>query len=97
MKQYKKQKEMFSKVEAWRRSGMAMSAYAQSQGYTASGFEYWVRKYRKQIKKEDAEFVQLFPPAKSNTNPIQQQPPVKQSQGEIVFSFANGMTITINL
>ncbi|MDY0077212.1 MAG: hypothetical protein RBR87_08035 [Bacteroidales bacterium] len=96
MKRQEKSKEMFSKVEAWKRSGLTMSEYAQSQRYTTSGFEYWVRKYRKQFKKDNAKFVQVFPSAKTNSDPIEQQA-VKQSQGEIVFSFANGMTITINL
>jgi len=96
MKRQEKSKEMFLKVEAWKRSGLTMSEYAQSQGYTASGFEYWVRKYRKQFKKDNAEFVQIFPSAKTKTDPIEPHA-VKQSQGEIVFSFASGMTITINL
>lgn len=98
MKQDEKQKEMFSRVKAWKQSGMSMVSYAQSQGLSASGFEYWVSKYRKEYKKENTEFVQIFPSAKTNPKPMQaQQPPVERSQGEIVLSFANGTTIRINL
>lgn len=97
MKRGEKEKEMYQKIEAWKQSGMSMTSYANSQGFTASGFEYWVRKYRKHIKK-NIEFVQVFPSAKAEPQPMQAQHlSVEPSQGEIFFSFANGMTIRINL
>lgn len=98
MTKQEKAKEMYSKVEACKQSGLSMVAYAQSIGMSASGFEYWVRKYRKEHKKVNDAFVQIFPSIE--VNPEQKRfehPPVERSQGEIVFSFANGMTIRVSL
>lgn len=89
---------MYPKIEAWKQSGMSMTSYAKSQGMRASGFQYWVSKHRKEHKQDHTEFVQVFPSAKAKPQPMQvQHPTVEQNQGDIVFSFANGMTIRINL
>lgn len=98
MTKQEKAKEMCTKVAAWKQSGMSMIAYAQSIGMSPSGFEYWVRKYRKEYKKLNDEFVQVFPSIEGNSEQKRfQHPPVERSQGEIVFSFANGMTIRVSL
>lgn len=89
---------MYQKIEAWKQSGMSMTSYSKSQGMRTSGFQYWVSKHRKAHKKDHTEFVQIFPSAKAKPQPMQaQHPTVEQNQGDIVFSFANGMTIRINL
>lgn len=98
MKKGEKEKEVYLKVKAWEQSGMSMTSYAKSQGMSVSGFKYWVDKHRKAFKKEPTEFIQIFPSVKADPSQMQQQyPPVEHKPGEIVFSFANGMTIRINL
>ena len=98
MKREEKTKEMFLKVDAWKQSGMTILAYAQIQGLSVSSLKYWIYKQRKDLGKDQADFVELFPSAKSNPNPAQpQRLSVGQQQGEVVLSFANGLTITINL
>ena len=98
MKREEKTKEMFSKVDAWKQSGMTILAYAQIQGLSVSSLKYWIYKQRKDLGKVQADFVELFKSAKSNPNPAQpQRLSVGQQQGEVVLSFANGLTITINL
>ena len=98
MKREEKTKEMFSKVDAWKQSGMTILAYAQIQRLSVSSLKYWIYKQRKDLGKVQADFVELFPSAKSNPNPAQpQRLSVGQQQGEVVLSFANGLTITINL
>lgn len=98
MKRGEKKNEMYRKVKAWELSGMSMTSYAKTQGMRVSGFKYWVDKHLEERKKESTEFVQIFPSVKANPRPMQEQyPPVEHNSGEIVFSFANGMTIRINL
>jgi len=88
---------MLPKVEAWKQSGMKMAEYAQSIGMQTAAFEYWVRKFRKAQKKEDAGFVEIFPAAaKSKGQKPSVQRSADQHQGEIVFSFANGMSIKVS-
>jgi transposase-like protein len=87
---------MYPKVEAWKQSGMKMADYAKSIGMTRTAFEYWVRKFRRAPKKADAGFVEIFPAAtKGKYQEPSAQRAVDHSQGEIVFSFANGMSIKV--
>ena len=88
---------MHPKVEDWKQSGMNMTEYAASIGMKKAAFEYWVRKFRDAQKKTDAGFVEIFPPAaKANQQKPLVQRATEQSQGEIVFSFANGMSIKVS-
>jgi len=88
---------MLPKVEAWKQSGMKMAEYAQSIGMQPAAFEYWVRKFRDAQKKKDAGFVEIFPvAAKANQQKPLVQRAIEQPQGEIVFSFANGMSIKVS-
>jgi len=88
---------MLPKVEAWKQSGMKMADYAHSIGMQPTAFEYWVRKFRNAQKKKDAAFVEIFPEASKakQQDPLVQRT-IEQSQGEIVFSFANGMSIKVS-
>ncbi|MDO8897016.1 MAG: hypothetical protein Q7V19_05150 [Bacteroidales bacterium] len=89
--------DMYPKVEAWKQSGMNMAQYAQSIGLNKAVFEYWVRKFRKGQKKEDAGFVEILPTmSKEKEQKPSGQMPMQQHQGEIVFSFANGMSIKVS-
>ena len=88
---------MHPKVEAWKQSGMKMADYAQSIGMKKAAFEYWVRKFRDAQKKKDTGFVEIFPAAaKAKVQKPMVQRATEQSQGEIVFSFANGMSIKVS-
>lgn len=90
-------KNMYPHVEAWKQSGISMSAYGQSIGMQTAAFEYWVRKFRKAQKKEDAGFVEILPAlSKEKEQKPSGQMPMQQHQGEIVFSFANGMSIKVS-
>lgn len=88
---------MYPKVEAWKQSGMKMADYAQSIGMSRAAFEYWVRKFRKAHKKADAGFFEIFPiVTKGEEKKPSVQRVVDQPQGEIVFSFVNGMSIKVS-
>jgi transposase-like protein len=88
---------MYPKVEAWYQSGLSLSEYAQSIGMSKSAFEYWARKYRNAQKNKVGGFVEIFP---TSSNSMEQNPLAQkvaaQPQGEIVFSFANGMSIKVS-
>jgi transposase-like protein len=91
------EKDMYLKVEAWKQSGMNMTEYAKSIGMLKAAFEYWVRKFRNAQKKEDAGFVEILPTlSKEKEQKPSGQMPMQQHQGEIVFSFANGMSIKVS-
>lgn len=92
-----KEKDMYPKVEAWKQSGMNMTDYAASIGMKKAAFEYWVRKFRNAEKKRDAGFVEILPTlSKEKEQKPSVQMPMQQHQGEIVFSFANGMSIRVS-
>ena len=88
---------MYPKVEAWKQSGMTMADYAQSIGMNRTAFEYWVRKFRNAQNKKDVGFVEIFPSAAKakQQRPLAQRA-IEQSHSEIVFSFANGMSIKVS-
>ena len=90
-------KNMYPHVEAWKKSGISMSAYAQSIGMHAAAFEYWVKKFRKAQKKADVSFVEILPTSlKQKGQKRSGQMPTEQHQGDIVLSFANGLSIKIS-
>ena len=90
-------KNMYPHVEAWKQSGISLTAYAKSIGMQPAAFEYWVKKFRKEQKKADVGFVELLP-ASSQQGVLTQsgQIPTGQPQGNIVLSLANGMSIKIS-
>lgn len=92
-----KENDMYPKVEAWKQSGMNMTEYAASIGMKKAAFEYWVRKFRNAQKKRDAGFVEIFPtlPMQKDQKTVKPMP-MQEHQGEIVFSFANGMSIRVS-
>ena len=88
---------MLPKVEAWKQSGIKMAEYAQSIGMQPAAFEYWVRKFRNKQKKSDVGFVEILPTySKQKEQQPSGQMPTDQHHGEIVFSFANGMSIKVS-
>jgi len=88
---------MYPHVEAWKQSGISLTAYAKSIGLQSATFEYWVRKFRNEQKKADAGFVEILPTMSKQEGPKRSgQMPTEQRQGDIVLSFANGMSIKIS-
>jgi hypothetical protein len=88
---------MYPKVEAWKQSGMKMTEYAAFIGMKKAAFEYWVRKFRNAQKKRDAGFVEIFPAlSKQKDHKTVKSMPMQEHQGEIVFSFVNGMSIRVS-
>ena len=90
-------KNMHPHVEAWKKSGISMAAYAKSIGMQKAAFEYWVKKFRKEQKKADVGFVEILPASSQQKGRTRLgQMPTEQRQGDIVLSFANGMSIKIS-
>lgn len=90
-------KNMYPHVEAWKQSGLSMSAYAKSIGMQPAAFEYWIKKFRKQQKKTDVSFVEILPTSSQQKGQKRsEQMPTEQRQGDIVLSFSNGMSIKIS-
>ena len=75
MKREEKEKDMYDKILAWHQSGMGMASYARSQGMSLSGFKYWSTKHRKEHKKENTGFMQIYPSSKADLQLMQAQRP----------------------
>ena len=85
------------KVEEWKRSGLSMGEFARKNGFTKTGFDYWVKKSRKQNDIRSVSFVELAP----GVNPDDivevsselQEP--SASHESIVITFPGGMSVKI--
>jgi hypothetical protein len=88
---------MLRKVEEWQKSGLSISEFARKNGFSKTGFDYWVKKDRKLIDVKPVSFVELSPtvmPRGIATVSSEAQEP-EPRQGSIVITFPGGMSVKI--
>ncbi len=90
-----KSKEMFVKVEEWKKSGQSLSKFALSIGISKGSLTYWVLKKRR-LESNSPAFVELSPLVKPNVSiEVTSKHPDTDSQAQIVFTFPSGMCIKV--
>jgi hypothetical protein len=88
---------MLGKVKEWKSSGLSAGEFAKRNGFSKSGFDYWVKKYHKLNGSKPVSFIELT--TAENTaeavNVITE--PRKQAvhQGSIEITFPGGMCVKI--
>jgi hypothetical protein len=85
------------KVEEWKSSGLSIGAFAKKNGFSKTGFDYWVKKSRKLNDIKSVSFVELEPAVKPReiieVSSELREPASHQAQ--IVITFPGGMSVKI--
>ena len=85
------------KVEEWKSSGLSIGAFAKKNGFSKTGFDYWVKKSRKLNDIKSVSFVELEPAVKPRelieVSSEHRAPASEQAQ--IVITFPGGMSVKI--
>lgn len=88
---------MLGKVKEWKSSGLSSGEFAKRNGFSKSGFDYWVKKYHKLNGSKPVSFIELAPG--ENTGKIvdvfaePREPAVPRR--EVVITFPGGMSVKI--
>lgn len=88
---------MLGKVKEWKSSGLSRGGFAKKNGFSKTGFDYWVKKSVKLNDFKAVSFVELSPtnkPHKVEEISLSSPEPAL-GQGSIVITFACGMTVKI--
>lgn len=88
---------MLGKVKEWRSSGLSMNEFANKNGFSKTGFNYWVKKNRKLTDGKPVSFVELAPAAKPGEIVAVSSEPqnLATHPGSIVITFPGGMSVKI--
>jgi hypothetical protein len=88
---------MHGKVEEWKSSGLSAGEFAKRNGFSKTGFGYWVKKNRKLNDVKSVSFVELSPAIKAGeiyeVSSELREP--TDHQGSIVITFPGGMSVKI--
>jgi hypothetical protein len=83
--------EMFSHVEACKRSKQSQKIYCNQQGLAYSTFHYWAKKYREEFSEDGAsDEAPGFIPVEVQPDPEMDQVRVP---GQLHFLFPNGIQV----
>jgi hypothetical protein len=88
---------MLGKVEEWKKSGLSIGEFARKNGFSKTGFDYWIKKNRSVHEIKSDSFVELLPSQKPDeiyevsSEPREQGP----HPGTIVITFPGGMSVKI--
>ncbi len=83
--------EMFTHVEACKRSKQSQKIYCKQQDLAYSTFQYWAKKYREEFSEDEAsDATPGFIPVQ-----VQQDPEIDQvcPPGQLHFLFPNGIRV----
>lgn len=88
---------MLGKVEEWKSSGLSAGEFAKRNGFSKTGFDYWVKKNLRLNGSKPVSFIELA--HAENTGKIadvsseSNEPAVPH--GEVVITFPGGMCVKI--
>jgi hypothetical protein len=85
------------KVEDWKKSGLSISEFARKNGFSKTGFDYWVKKDLRLNDVKQVSFVELSPelnPRLINKVSTELREQTSQ-QGSILITFPGGMSVKI--
>ena len=88
---------MLGKVEEWERSGLSLGAFANKNGFSKTGFGYWVKKKALINDNKSITFEELSPGTKTGeiaavlSESLESAP----QHGSIVITFPGGMIVKI--
>lgn len=90
------QSHMYSLVEQWKQSDLTKAAFSASKSLSYHQFNYWLKKYKKEIDSEQPESdVSFFSVAENPGKEKKQSAPKMTERKTMRIDLPGGITITI--
>jgi len=88
---------MLGKVKEWKNSGLSAGEFANKNGFSKSGFDYWVKKNRRLNESTPVSFIELAPAEKTEevVDVSAEHPEPDLNPCSIVITFPGGMCVKI--